>query len=261
MRADGTEPRRVTTDPTLRSVATPSFSPDGSRLVFSASLESGSYVERRMQLMIVDTDGSGLCRLTGGDFDDKQPAWSTRGIAFYSYRRPQDGLIWLVQPDGTGLTQLPGTQGSDPAWSPDGAKLAFGDGSRLEVFYFADRTVRSLTQLNVVPVQIYVNPGAPNTIDPRSGRSVPVVILSAPWFDPGKRIDTASIRFGPPGEERAPVSCAASEINRDGVPDLVCEFDVAELFAGVQGEAVLQARGVDGIPYEGRDVVRSEPAR
>lgn len=211
--------------------------------------------------MIVGVDGSGLCRLTDGLSEDRAPAWSSRGIAFNSYRQLQDGTIWIIQPDGSGLTPLPGTHGSDPAWSPDGARVVFGDGTVIEVFDLTDRSVRSLMQLNVVPLQIYIKPGSSNTIDTKRDRSIPVAILSAPWFDPVRRIDKTSIRFGPAGKGRAPSSCNAVEINRDGIADLVCDFDVADAFAAGEAEAVLLAKGVDGIPYEGRDAVRPTPTR
>jgi dipeptidyl aminopeptidase/acylaminoacyl peptidase len=58
---------------------------------------------------------------------DLQPAWSPDGtrIAF-SRRRINDGDIFIVNTDGSGVTQL--TKGidnaGDPAWSPDGLRIA-----------------------------------------------------------------------------------------------------------------------------------------
>ena len=69
------------------------------------------------------TDGSGQHRLTRG----LAPAWSPDG-ALIAFAGPSgsSGIITLVRPDGTGLRQLPHTEGGEyPSWSPDGIRIAF----------------------------------------------------------------------------------------------------------------------------------------
>ncbi|HSL97458.1 MAG TPA: hypothetical protein VK831_02690 [Candidatus Deferrimicrobiaceae bacterium] len=60
--------------------------------------------------------------------DDWTPAWAPDGhrIAFTSSRGGSDD-VWIVNVDGTGLTQLTMAPGLDaaPAWSPDGASISF----------------------------------------------------------------------------------------------------------------------------------------
>ena len=57
---------------------------------------------------------------------DREPAQPASGIVFTS-DRTENWDIFLIQPDGSGLTQLtdfPGVD-ADPAWSPDGRMIAY----------------------------------------------------------------------------------------------------------------------------------------
>jgi dipeptidyl aminopeptidase/acylaminoacyl peptidase len=80
-------------------------------------------------LYVVSSDGGTAARLATGF--EPAPAWSPDGawIAFFD----QDSAVALVRPDGSGFHELPGTRaaashtGSRPAWSPDGTEIAYGD--------------------------------------------------------------------------------------------------------------------------------------
>ena len=90
----------------------PSFSPDGSRLVFTRWISSVSD-EAFLYVAPVAGTGATSLKVNGGD-----AAWGPNGIAF-------DGPngVETVAPDGSDARAVPGTKKLDsgvPAWSPDG---------------------------------------------------------------------------------------------------------------------------------------------
>ncbi len=92
---------------------------------------------------------------------------------------------------------------------------------------------------------------------PGRGSHIRVAILSAPAFDPVRQIDRTSITFGRTGGEHSLEFCGADDVNRDGVPDLVCQFDtsVTGFSRGVAQEGILRAMDVNRTRLEGRETV------
>ncbi len=123
---DGTHTRQLTS--MAEGACQPSWSPDGTRLVFTSPCPGNRDRYPGSALWVVDADGSGLEVLSavpGGDYD---PAWSPMGdrIAFTSLR---DGWpqVYVMKADGTGAQNLSRNDWweSQPAWSPDGSQILF----------------------------------------------------------------------------------------------------------------------------------------
>lgn len=100
------------------------FSPDGTRILCA----HGDPV----QLFVVNVDGSGAQQITpaGTDVMCCTFRWSPDGtrILFFGSGQ-QNGSLWLVNPDGTNLTELYrdplGRYAISPSWSPDGSMILF----------------------------------------------------------------------------------------------------------------------------------------
>jgi Tol biopolymer transport system component len=102
----------------------PSFSPDGTKLVFHEWI--GNWSSAEVNLYIVNADGSGRITLVPG----MRPAWSPKGdlIAFDSCRGNDCG-IFVVNTKGQGLREVTKDAGGMVAWSPDGKKLVYSSAS------------------------------------------------------------------------------------------------------------------------------------
>lgn len=114
-------------------VANPSWSPDGSRLVYS----SGTGQPQDEEIWIIDADGSNARQLTNNEARDFDPQFSPDGerIVFASeLNSPDFSEIYVMDADGDDVTQLTEVPNSySPTWSPDGTRIAFvndqqGDG-------------------------------------------------------------------------------------------------------------------------------------
>ncbi|MCL4459373.1 MAG: hypothetical protein M1136_04690 [Chloroflexi bacterium] len=130
--SDGTQARRLTFD---GGCSSPQWSPDGRYIVFVRGSGANS------EIYLIGADGRDEKRLTHNNVVDSQPVWSPRG-SWIAYTRRADNTgdgkiderdaaeIWLTATDGGGQRKI--ADGLDPAWSPEGLRLAFATNGELE---------------------------------------------------------------------------------------------------------------------------------
>ncbi len=147
MNPDRTNPRRLTNNASFDGFA--NLSPDGKKIVFDSSRNTGAL--NSSDLFLMDTDGSEQTLLTRGS----SATWSpdSKNFAFHasaSYyasggvvtgypirtdpgSATSDSDIFVANVDDllagveqpTNITNSPGTIDDDPDWSPDGQKIVF----------------------------------------------------------------------------------------------------------------------------------------
>jgi len=114
MNADGSNVRRLTQANLLAS--SPEWSPDGSRIVFSTHCCA---LRHTAEIWAINVDKTGLSELTfPGSRHDFTPSYAPAGDKIAFERDSPDFshfAVWVMNPDGTGLTKIRGNSG-EPQW-------------------------------------------------------------------------------------------------------------------------------------------------
>ncbi|MFH2101843.1 MAG: NBR1-Ig-like domain-containing protein [Chloroflexota bacterium] len=112
----------------------PRWSPDGSRLVYVAAPGSSGW-----RAYTVDTAGSAPLLVPGIPEHATDVDWSPDGnrLVYAVYTNSSDQIrdLYIINIDGTGLTQLtntPDIQENGPSWSPDGQQIIFSAVERVD---------------------------------------------------------------------------------------------------------------------------------
>jgi TolB protein len=111
--------RQLTNTPAINTA--PSYSPDGSQIVFESD-RGGT-----QQIYVMNADGSGQNRISFGKGRYSTPVWSPDG-KFIAFTRQSSGSfgIGVMTPDGSGeriLTE--GFHNEGPTWAPNGRVIMF----------------------------------------------------------------------------------------------------------------------------------------
>ena len=105
------------------------YSPDGGQILF-ARIDPTRPAHANQAFFVANVDGSAVRRITPWGFADDDGGWSPDGTRIVFEHL---GRLYIVHPDGTGLTVISLHVGNlttsfpafDAGWSPDGARIVF----------------------------------------------------------------------------------------------------------------------------------------
>jgi Tol biopolymer transport system component len=141
MDVDGTNPRQLTQH--SADDIWPAWSPDGTRIAFP-SRRDGNF-----EIYVINVDGTGLQRLTNTTAAEDFPTWSPDSMQLLFSRIEGNDGTYLMHADGSQERQLLDFPILEPAWSPDGSRIAFGsDHEGFRGIYVMDADGRDLQRLS-----------------------------------------------------------------------------------------------------------------
>jgi len=157
----------------------PSWSPDGSRIVFYSDRNFNlPDRDNNVDIYVMPSASGSLTRLTEHPASDAFPHWSPDGsrIAFYS-ERDGNGEVYIMNADGSGVTRITNEDALDIPydWSPDGRRLVIASGRSGNLDLYA----------------VEIDDGGAQRLTKGKGHD-----LAARWSPDGRRIAFESTRDG-----------------------------------------------------------------
>ncbi len=205
------EPEAITTPAPF--LAHPSLSGDGTRIAYSAVLETQNIQRLPFDPVAAQVTGEPEWLTTGSRrWSSPDASQDGRWLAFQSRVRPE-GHLYIMRTDRTGLTQLPSDDKIDrvPRWSPRGDWIAFfsnrGGGEHLQLWKIRpDGSGRQqLTQSESVGITTWSPDGSRIAVSTVAGAKTYVFDPDRPWQD-----QTPLVLPAPAASERALVATSWS---------------------------------------------------
>jgi|GEM_PF-2338591 len=124
MNADGSNPVRLTNNNVVDT--SPSFSPDGKKIVFTSKRDGNS------EIYVMNNDGSNPTRLTNNNINDFSPSFSPDGKKIVFDKRISEYIskIYIMNDDGSNQEELTAGNSNDYAetFSPNGQEIFYNSG-------------------------------------------------------------------------------------------------------------------------------------
>jgi TolB protein len=142
--ADGSAPRKLTSEPPAGHAFDPAWSPNGRRIVYSRFVVLAP--AGQLGLFVVPAAGGAAKRLTRGE--DSGPSWSPDGktILFSRGVDEETDEIFAMNANGTRVRRLTnGIVDLSPSWSPDGTRFVYTRDLQLAVAARDGKSPRNVT--------------------------------------------------------------------------------------------------------------------
>ena len=149
MNVDGSDRRKLSD---IGYGVLPSWAPDGRHIAFSKEPEGNSVIGNK-DIYIVNTDRSGITRLTDNKHTNYSPIWSPDGQRIAYPSRPwgasETSDIYVVDTGGSGSRGIVEGEKSVQglSWSPDGQRIAFVAGNWTKDIYVVNADGSGLERL------------------------------------------------------------------------------------------------------------------